>query len=462
MSRRLLITRSKPTWTRSSVHIASGLALASLTVTALPATNASAQPPRLGKAATVEGSTQGCASDATQLTFWAWVPDIQRSVSLFNATHPGICVHLDDVGAATSEYEKLEAALKAGSGAPDVVQLQGVSAQEFYSSKELVNLNTYHAESLKSEFYSFAWDRLQQGGATYCIPQDIGPMGMIYNTAFFSKYHITVPTTWAQFAADARKVHSENPKAYLTDFPLNDGNWFFGLMGQSGAYQFGPLKGSTLPIHMDTAAAKSFAAYWQPLISKKIVDTIPDGDTAFYRTMGDGTIGVWPAGAWGPDDFTAALAGPSVGKWRVAPLPQWKAGQDLQADYGGACDAVTQQSKDPKAAYEFDDWLNTSTASWKLMVQAPTDLYPSLPKIADSAFFTDTTLPLTGSQKFYKIFDQAAAHLSSKQIGSPIEIYVFTEFADDTSSGKPLSAVLDEVQSQSVGYARQVGLTPTQ
>ena len=60
------------------------------------------------------------SSSATNITFWAWVPGIDRAVNEFNKTHSSICVTLEDVGAGDPEYVKLADAIKAGSGAPDV------------------------------------------------------------------------------------------------------------------------------------------------------------------------------------------------------------------------------------------------------------------------------------------------------------------------------------------------------
>ena len=42
-------------------------------------------------------------------------------------------------------------------------------------------------------------------------------MALFYNKTVFDKYGLTVPTTWAQFAADAKKLHAANPKEYITN-----------------------------------------------------------------------------------------------------------------------------------------------------------------------------------------------------------------------------------------------------
>jgi multiple sugar transport system substrate-binding protein len=72
----------------------------------------------------VANTTKLCSPGATKIQFWAWVPGISRAVSAFNSSHPKICVQLSDVGAGDPEYVKLTQALKAGSGAPDVAEVE--------------------------------------------------------------------------------------------------------------------------------------------------------------------------------------------------------------------------------------------------------------------------------------------------------------------------------------------------
>ena len=60
-------------------------------------------------------------------------------------------------------------------------------------------------------------------------------MGLFYRTDLFKKYGLTVPTTWAQYLSDAKKLHAANPNAYIAAFPANDAQWFAGLAWQAGA-----------------------------------------------------------------------------------------------------------------------------------------------------------------------------------------------------------------------------------
>jgi multiple sugar transport system substrate-binding protein len=118
-----------------------------------------------------------CSSSATKVTFWAWVPGIGRAVSAFNKTHPSICVTLEDVGAGSPEYVKISDALKAGSGAPDVAEVEFDELPSFEVTHSLVNIAKYGATKYQSAFLPWAWQEVSQGPAVYAMPSDSGPVG---------------------------------------------------------------------------------------------------------------------------------------------------------------------------------------------------------------------------------------------------------------------------------------------
>src|ERR1700678_5454 len=184
-----------------------------------------------GGAASASSLTRtAAAGSCTPVTFWAWVPGLDRAVTAFNASHPGICVKLDDVGAGDPEYVKLAEALKSGTGAPDVAEVEYDELPSFEVTHNVVNLAKYGADSYKSDFATWAWDEVSQGSAVYAMPGDAGPMGFYYNSVQLAKYNIPPPSTWADFAADAATLHKDDPKAYLTNFSATDLQWVLSLM----------------------------------------------------------------------------------------------------------------------------------------------------------------------------------------------------------------------------------------
>ena len=106
--------------------------------------------------ATVLAGGKSCSSSATPVMFWAWVPGISRAVTEFNKTHPDICVTLEDPGAGGAEYTLLNNAMKAGSGAPDVAEMEFDEIPSFIIQKYVVNLVPYGANNYKSKFTPWA------------------------------------------------------------------------------------------------------------------------------------------------------------------------------------------------------------------------------------------------------------------------------------------------------------------
>ena len=182
---------------------------------------AAAQPASSSAAAPASGGK-------VTLTFWSWVPGISQSVNLWNKSHPDIHVNLNEVTSGNAgTYAKMFSALQAGN-APDLGQVEYATLPNFEHVGGLVDLSKYGAGSVKQDFVPWTWSQVTQGSAVYAIPQDTGPMGLFYRADLFKKYGLTVPTTWAQYLSDAKKLHAANPNAYIAAFPANDAQWFSG------------------------------------------------------------------------------------------------------------------------------------------------------------------------------------------------------------------------------------------
>src|ERR1035437_6390088 len=180
---------------------------------------------RVGAAATLLAATLGVglgqaapAKAPVSITFWSWVPKLQDEVTMFEKAHPNIKVNLVNAGQGLAEYTKLRTALKAGSGAPDVVQIEFQYMPTFELTGKLVDLTQYGANDVKKAFVPWTWDQVSAGSKVYSIPQDSGPMALLYRADIFAKYKLAIPTTWAQYAQEAATLHKANPKLYMTEF----------------------------------------------------------------------------------------------------------------------------------------------------------------------------------------------------------------------------------------------------
>lgn len=401
------------------------------------------------------------SSSATKITFWAWVPGIGRAVNEFNKTHPSICVTLEDVGAGNPEYVKLTNALKAGSGAPDVAEVEFDELPSFEVQHQVVNLAKYGAAKYKSSFVPWAWQEVSQGGGVYAMPSDSGPMGFYYNAKLLAKYHLSPPATWAQFATEAAALHKANPSAYLTNFAPTDAQWMMSLMAQDGAFPFAYTGGSHVTINWTGPRQMAFAAYWQSMLSKHELTTLTDVAAEQFADMDKGINASWLSSAWGPSYF-APDAKSSVGQWRAAPLPQWTAGANVAANWGGSTYPVFSQSAHPQQAAQFSEWLCANQASWNIVKTPPSSLFPTYVPLLNDPAFKNLKYPPSGSSSPNVTFTAAAPQVTSVQ-WPPFMTYaqtqVATTFAGVASGKETLQQAFRTFQSQLVSYAKQQGFS---
>ena len=423
--------------------------------TSSPASTPSASP----TVTVVAGSS--CSPNATKVLFWAWVPGMGRAVTEFNKTHPNICVTQEDVGAGNPEYVAITNALKAGSGAPDVAEVEFDELPSFEVTHNVVNLVPYGASNYKSKFTTWAWDEVSQGSGVYAMPGDAGPMAFYYNTKELAKYGLTPPTTWAEFATDAAKLHKANPNAYMTNFSAIDLQWVMSLMAQDNAWPFAYSGGSNVTINWTGPKQMAFASYWQNLLAAHEVNATTDVSATSFADLDKGIDASWLSSAWGPSYF-APDAKTSLGNWRAAPLPQWTAGANVAANWGGSTYPVFSQSKHPKEAAEFAEWLNATDASWNITKTAPSSLFPTYLPLLNSSSYKTITVPLSGSSTPNVQFTAAASQIQGVP-WPPFMTEALTQsatvFAGVMNGKETLQAAFTNFQNVLVNYAKAQGFT---
>ena len=211
------------------------------------------------------------------LTFWSWVPGIDKAVAAFEKAYPNIKVKWENVGNGTAEYSKLITAMQAGSGAPDVAQIEYQAIPTFINQGGLVDLAKHGAQQVKDQFVPWTWAQVSRGSSVYAIPQDTGPLAFAYRKDIYDKYGLTVPKTWQEFAADAKKLHdATNGKVYMTNFDAvgsGNGSYLLGLVWADGG-NIWKLNGDTWTQTLDSAKVNKVANFWMGLIKNGEVGTV--------------------------------------------------------------------------------------------------------------------------------------------------------------------------------------------
>jgi multiple sugar transport system substrate-binding protein len=394
----------------------------------------------------------------TTLTFWTWVPNIQKTVDLFQQRYPKVKVNVVNAGQSADEYTKLQTAVKAGTGGPDVAQIEYFALPQFALTKQLVKLDGYGTASLQSQFTASAWSQVTFDKAVYGIPQDTGPMVMFYRQDILDRLGIKVPTTWQEFETAAEKIHADNPRNTITSLDPGDAGGVDSLLWQAGSRPFQVKTANSATVNLADVGAARWSALWTRLLAKKLVDPTPGWTNEWWQGMGSGRYAMWITGAWAPGSISSTIPA-TAGKWRVAQIPQWQSGDNVTAENGGSSNAVISTSRNKTAAVAFAQWLNSDPAAVKSL--SANGLFPATTARLGDPDFLDASNSLFGDQKPNRVLADAAGHVAPGWQYLPFQVYTNSVFKDTVgqsiSAGTNVAAGLSAWQERIVDYGKQQG-----
>ncbi|PPI23846.1 ABC transporter substrate-binding protein [Rathayibacter sp. AY1B5] len=346
----------------------------------------------LGAAAAATGALllTGCstgfddgASGPVELTYWAWAPNLDQVVDIWNEDHPEIQVTVSKQDGGDPAITKLLTAVKAGSGAPDLVQAEYQKIPTLVAADALADISDEGAGDLEGSFSDGTWSAVTLGGdAVYAIPQDSGPMMAYYRADILESLGLGVPTTWEEYAAAAEAVHASDPARHLGTFSSNDAGWFAGLAQQAGA-SWWSTDDRSWGVDIDAGPTEKVAAYWGELVESGAIGNTPMYTPEWNAGLNDGSQVGWISAVWAPG-VLSGNAPDTKGAWIAAALPQWDAANPSSGNWGGSTTAVTSQTKKTAAAAEFATWLNTDPVAVAALAEVA-GVYPAATEAARAA-----------------------------------------------------------------------------
>jgi len=404
-------------------------------------------------------------SHRVTITYWTWQVNADRIVKAFEHAYPNITVKLENVGQQSTEYSKLETAIKAGTGAPDVVMLEYEVLPQFEQTGGLLDISKYDG-SMKSYFLPWTWNQVSVGSKLYAIPQDVEPMVLDYRASEMTKYKLSIPKTWAQFATDAESYHKATGKPFSV-FGTNDSNFITSLLWQNGV---NPISGNgnNWIINFNTPQAQKVLTYWGKLIKSGAIKAEPTLTPTYISELAKGDFPVLVGAPWYSLMFDSVIPN-QKGQWRVSLPPQWNAnGPASDGNYGGSSNAVTTQSKNSQAAALFASWY---TASETGMNDA---LKPfnkgGMGSIWGTKYLTkspnfNVSDPYFGGQKVYHQYESAGKEVNTSFEWSPWTTFISNamtvEMSKAAANKESFDQALANIQSSVVNFAESEGYNVT-
>ncbi len=390
-----------------------------------------------------------------EITYWTWTPQAEAQVAAFEKQYPNVKVNVVNAGTATDEYTKLSNAISAGSGAPDVAQIEYYALQQYALSDSLLDLGTYGMGELQDKYTASTWGAVNVNDKLVALPQDSGPMVMFYNKAVFDQYGLTVPTTWDEYIAEAKKLNAADSSKFITN-DAGDPGYADPLIWQAGGRPF-QTNGDQVTINLQDEGTKKWADTWNQLLEPKLIANIPTWSDDWYKALGNGTLATIITGAWMPGILEGSLP-EGAGNWRVAPIPSYD-GTPVSAENGGSSQAVIKQSKNPALAAAFLRWLNSSDESITTFLDGGG--FPSTTAQLEDPTFLNATPEYFGGQEINKVLVDASKNVSDGWQYLPFQVYANSVFPDTVgqayANNSDLNTALEAWQNNLVNYGNQQG-----
>ncbi|MDQ1307714.1 MAG: multiple sugar transport system substrate-binding protein [Actinomycetota bacterium] len=391
------------------------------------------------------------------LTVWAWEPTLKQVVTEFQKEYPKVRVNLVDAGTGNDQYTALEKAVKAGSGIPDVAQIEYYALPQFGLGKSLTDLKDFGTSQLKSTFTTGPWNSVASGDSVFGLPMDSGPMALFYNKTVFDRLKVAVPTTWEEYLDAARKIHKADSRVFIAN-DAGDPGFTTSMIWQAGGKPY-QVEGTTVKVNLADEGSTKFAGLWQTLIGEKLLSSIPNWSDEWFKGLGDGTLATLVTGAWMPANFSGP-AEAAKGQWRVAPMPQWTAGGKSAAENGGSSLAVPKAASNPALAYGFVKYATTGNGA---KTRIANGAFPATTADLKDEEFLAKAFPYFGGQKANTVFAESAANVISGWSYLPVQVYANSIFKDTVgpafTGGTTLAKGLIAWQEASTKYAADQGFT---
>jgi multiple sugar transport system substrate-binding protein len=401
--------------------------------------------------ATAGASSCTPSSGPVNLTYTTWIPGIEEVVAVWNAKNPAIQVKVQTgPNGNGGTYQNFFNQLKAGN-APDLGHVEYDAMPGFRVQDGLVDLGGCDiVAQAKDQFVDWTWNQVSFGedGHAYGVPQDAGPMALFYRADLFEKAGIAVPATWEEYAAAAEKVKAAGGS--ITNFSQSDINQFAGLAWQAGGRWFSN-DGNQWTVSLTDPNTRKVADYWQGLIDRKLVSAVPPWTTEWDNAYNTDAAWTWVSAVWGANSILAG-APKTAGKWRVAPMPQWTAGEKAAGNWGGSSTVVFKGSKHVYEAARFALWLNTSEEALTLLNEKA-QLYPAT-KAGASLPALKKGVKFYGDQPIYDVFAEASTQVAPDFTWGPTMTSTYADASDGFKaavSGKgDLNAALAAAQASTI------------
>jgi multiple sugar transport system substrate-binding protein len=316
---------------------------------------------------TPSGASPGSGGTAKKITVFL-IPSptedaIKARIPEFE-TQTGIKVNVVDAP-YDDAHQKMLLSFQARKGAYDVVQFDNPFLAPFASQNALTDLGPYTSKSTAYDISDFvqplqAYDKYK--GVAVALNLSTEPFILWYRKDIYQKLNLSVPTTWDQYLANARKIQASglaSGQVIANNSSVNSW-WWLQLVWSYG----GDLQDASGKVTVNTPQAQQATDYMKSLLAvspKSAITATGDDATTLFTTQNVGQMinysGYYPV-ITDPKSSkvikTFGTAAIPLGKQNITELTGWNIG-------------IPADSKAKDTAWKFLEWLLSKDNTPKLM-----------------------------------------------------------------------------------------------
>lgn len=308
-------------------------------------------------AGAAETAKPAAAAKASEISFWTFqdlhLAFYQKMAKLWNEQNPDRRINfLGEVLPYEDMHTKLLVSLQAGTGAPDIVDIEIAKYPNFLKGDiQLAPLNDV-IDPVRDKFVPARLDIYSKDGKNYGLPFHVGASVIYYNmdilkAAGVDPYQIK---TWDDYMAAGKQVKAKTGKP-MTTLEVTEHWSFWPLVAQQGS-DFLDKDGNVI---LDNAINVKTLQFLKDMMNSGVAIATPGGfhhAEEYYGFMNDGgAASIWMP-MWYMNRFTDYM--PDLkGKILILPMPSWTVGGSRSAGMGGTGTSVTLQARDQKLAKDF-------------------------------------------------------------------------------------------------------------
>lgn len=406
-------------------------------------------------------------SKTVELTFWAPSYNAMKaSVEAFQKKYPHIKIDFVNPGSSSDFNTKLQNAITAKKGVPEVVQFGYDSYGQFAMTGGLLNFKNDSLEKyLGDKYLDAAWKGVHLAGGLYAIPQDIAPMVMYVRQDILDQYGLKTPTTWDEFYEIGKQLHEKNPDLYMSYLELGQSKYWSNYYREAGAKIWGVGSDTSLSLDFDSDKAKSVDEFLTKCIRDGVLEPVNSGTDEFNRDMNNGRYASWIDEEWRGNLIRSSFPSQS-GKWKVYQLPSWEKGAKSVTTGAGSVLSVTAATDPSKraAAIAFADWINSSEESIQAFQDSNNGFFFMAAKSFRDNYGEGEEDPYFG-QNVSKLYFEAADNINSDWEYLPFGVQLDTMFTDVMAPGleskEDVATTASKYSDAIKNYAEKQGFTVT-